>query len=452
MVLSAFFIRTFFAVWLGIDATILYLLILWYCVKKLVLVILDGLGDRPNRLIGNKTALERAKTPNMDKLAKGGRCGLMYTVGKGISPESDAAMYAIMGYDPFTNYTGRAAFEALGLGIKIRNDEVAMRGNLATVDEMGRIVDARAGRIGGSDATALIDAIDGVELSAPVKMLVRKQEGYRFVVVFRSDELELHSNISNTHPGYIKPGTKFGVAHEFKLGKTEVPRCMAFDKESETMAKAVNEFTDSSHEVLKKHPVNVKREVPANCILLRDASKGLPKIRGLKEKFGLLWGAVTERTVEKGICSHVGMDIVKVGKEKDLVKDCKNKVGATLRDIDFYDCVYVYIKGPDSPSHDGDVMEKVGVIEKIDEHLIDGLTKGLDMDNTVICVTADHSTPCETRSHSDDPVPLLIHGAGKDSCRVFSEPACAKGSIGTIEGQQLMGLLAKTLNFKRRRD
>jgi 2,3-bisphosphoglycerate-independent phosphoglycerate mutase len=414
--------------------------------KKLVLVVLDGLGDRPIRSLGNKTPLEYADTPHMDSLAREGRCGLMYTVGKGFPPESDAAMYAIAGYDPFKGYTGRAAFEALGLGITLGKGQVAMRGNFATVQD-GVLVDARAGRIGGRDAEELVSALREIELSVPVRIRLERQEGYRFLAIFESDKLS--PNVSNTHPGYKRTEYSFSTARKFELGKVKVRKCVALDKGSEFTAEVVNEFADRAHEVLEAHPINRKRDIPANYILLRDAADGLPEVEGLDKRYGMRWGAVTERTVEKGMCSHLGMEIVKIAKEKDLVRDCKNKVDATIKNIGNYDCIYVYIKGPDKPSHDGDVLEKVRVIEEIDKHLIAGLVNGLEMDETVICVTSDHCTPCGTRSHSDDPVPLLIHGAGRDSCTSFSEPECARGSIGTVQGRELMELLVKTLNFKR---
>jgi 2,3-bisphosphoglycerate-independent phosphoglycerate mutase len=416
--------------------------------KKLVLVILDGVGDRPIESLDGETPLQKAKTPNMDKLAREGKCGLIYSVGKGFAPESDVAMYAILGYDPFKGYTGRGAFEAFGLGITLGEDEIAFRGNLATVED-GVIVDARAGRIGGKEAEELITALGEIKLPG-IRVTVKKQEGYRFLLILKGDGLS--SNITNVHPGYKKTKYSFSVAQEFELGKTKVPKCEGLDKEASKTAEIVNEFVAKAHEILKDHPVNKKRANSANYVLLRDAADDLPKIKGLKSRFGLSWGAVTERPVERGICTHVGMEMVQVDKEKDLVRDCENKAEAALANINAYDCLYVYIKGPDKPSHDGDIKGKIDVITKIDKHLIGPLVEGLDMDNVVICVTGDHCTPCETRSHSDDPIPLVIRGGEKDECQRFSENECSKGSIGTIQGQHLIGLLIKTLNFKRRRD
>jgi 2,3-bisphosphoglycerate-independent phosphoglycerate mutase len=416
--------------------------------KKLVLVILDGVGDRPIESLGGKTPLELADTPNMDRLAKKGSCGLVYSVGKGFAPESDIAMYAILGYDPFKGYTGRAAFEAYGLGITLGKDELAFRGNLATVQD-GIIIDARAGRVGGAEAEELIKTLGEIKVGG-AEVVVKKQEGYRFLLILKGEGLS--SNVSNAHPGYKKTKYSFSVAQEFKLGKTRVSKCEGLDGKARKTADAVNEFIANAHEILKNHPINKKRDIPANYILLRDAADGLPTVKDLKSRFGLSWGAVTERTVEKGICTHFGMEIVPVGKEKDLVKDCENKADAAIKNIEPYDCLYVYIKGPDKPSHDGDVQGKVDVIAKIDKHLIRPLVNGLDMDNTVVCVTGDHCTPCETRSHSDDPIPLLIYGGETDGCGVFSERECANGVLKTIQGKDLIELLIKTLNFKRRRD
>lgn len=396
--------------------------------KKLVLVILDGLGDLPDKRIGGKTALEYAKTPNMDKLAKKSKCMLMYPVRKGFAPESDAAMFSIFGYDPFKSYPGRSGWTAVGVGIK--PEGVIMRGNFARFSR-GKL-DVRAGRISGEEAKRLVKLIENIDLKDGSAHVHYYNEGYRMLVEFRSKQ-RLSSKISNTHPGYTRYK---GFSFATKVGK-KPRRCKPLDdsKSAKLTAKLVNRFTKKISEILKKEK--------ANYILLRNASTGVKKISSLKSRYGVSWAAIVKRKVEKGMAKMVGMDILEPKKVSTTAADGKQKarmVGSALR---IYDCVYTYMKGPDVPGHDGNIGEKVRIIEEIDKHFVSNLIKNVNLNETVICITTDHATPCKVKAHTDDPVPVLIYDGEGRGFSGFSEKECSKG--GSIKGIELMPMLMKNL-------
>jgi 2,3-bisphosphoglycerate-independent phosphoglycerate mutase len=396
--------------------------------KKLVLVILDGLGDLPDKRIGNKTALEYAKTPNMDKLSKKGKLMLMNPVKRGFAPESDVALFSIFGRDAFKKYPGRTAWAASAVGIPI--DGVVMRGNFAKVTD--KTFDVRAGRIGDEEVRKLVEKIKTIDLGEGVAHVHHYNEGYRVIVRITSKK-KLSSKISNTHPGYVRY-KDFSFAT--KVGKRPKACKPLNDSESAKLtARLVNKFTKKINEILKN-----KR---ANYILLRDASTGMMNVDSLKNIYGTSWAAIVKRSVEKGMAKAFGMDIIEPKKTESIAADGKQKanmVGSTLR---IYDCVYTYMKGPDEPGHDGNIRKKAKVIEEIDKHFVGNLVKSVDMKNTVICITADHSTPCQIKAHTDDPVPLMIYDGKPGDFTGFSEKECSKG--GTIRGIELMPLLMKGL-------
>lgn len=400
--------------------------------KKMVLVILDGLGDLPDKRIGGKTALEYAKTPNMDKLAKKSNCMLMYPVKKGFAPESDVALFSIFGNNAFKKYPGRTAWSATAVGIPI--DGLVMRGNFAKVTD--KKFDVRAGRIGNEEVRKLVQKIKTIDLGEGVAHVHHYNEGYRVIVQIKSKK-RLSSKISNTHPGYTRYKD---FSYATKVGK-KPRKCKALnDTESAKLtARLVNKFTKKVNEILKKER--------ANYILLRDASTGMIEVESLKKRYGKSWAAIVKRSVEKGMARSVGMDIIEPKKVSSLAADAKQKAKMTRSALRIYDCVYTYMKGPDEPGHDGNVKKKAEVIADIDKHFVGNLIKKVNMKNTLICITTDHATPCQIKAHTDDPVPLMIYDGKSYGFASFSEKECAKG--GKIRGIELMSLLMKDLKTQR---
>lgn len=424
--------------------------------KKIVYVVLDGLGDLPIESLGGKTPLEAAEIPNMDRLAREGVTGRMYTVGKGIAPQSDIAVISILGYDPNTYYTGRGPLESFASGLEVRDGDLALRVNFATVDEEWNIIDRRVGRdLTSEEAGELADAINReVKLtSVPATFQFKSTIGHRGCLVIRAMEGRLSGEVTNTDPAYDKIGP-LGVAKErFEnvVRKAKPTKGHENDPAAINAAKLINEFTRKSYEVLDRHPINLKRrrdgKMAGNMILCRDAGDHLPKFPTFKEMFGLNFASFVEMPVERGIAVLMGIEIVELPPPSgDLAKDYVKRAELAIENIGRFDGLYIHIKGPDEPAHDGDVEGKKRVIEIIDRHFFGPLLEKLDLKEAIVAVTADHSTPCEHRAHTDDPVPILISGGNirPDGSDSFSERVAERGSVGLLEkGTEFMPLLIR---------
>ncbi|HHT9142246.1 MAG TPA: alkaline phosphatase family protein [Candidatus Wujingus californicus] len=430
--------------------------------RKILYIVLDGMGDGDYtcKELGNRTPLEAAFTPTMDMLAREGQTGLMYTVGKGIAPESDIAVISILGYDAMKTYSGRGPLEALAAGIKIKNGDLAFRANLATRSVGRAIKDRRVGRnLTTEEAAELCKEInEKVRLeSVPSKFIFKNTLEYRGVLVIQGIKNKLSGYVTNTDPAYTKHGL-LGVAKESGTYENIIEYCMPVKecpdiKSAYRSALLVNEFILKSCEVLEMSEVNKERirkgYLPANLVLLRDAGDCLPKLQTIKSKFKKNFGCFVEMPTEEGIALMTGMKIVPIPPPtKDFKKDYTVRASLTIKNIKNYDGLYIHIKGPDVPGHDGDAFKKKDIIEMIDRYYLAPLIDSINPEEAIIAITADHSTPCQLKSHSDDPVPLLISGGGvkADNTKTFSEKACMNGKIGKINGTQLMPLLVKYAN------
>ncbi len=345
--------------------------------KKVILVVLDGLGDLKYSALGNKTPFEYADAENLHRLSY----MEINHVDRKIVPESDFATMKMFGYDD-KDYPGRGALEALGLGIKSKS--IFFRGNFCTVDNSGRIV---KNRTFGSIKKSL--RIDGV------KIKIHGGESYRCVVEFSGKDL--YYDVSNTDPNYRKiPHKNFSSA--VRILDPKIKKCKAFDKKSERFAQVVNKFTEYARE-------NIKGE--ANAILLRDGGM-IKKVKSFSWKML----AVTNRVVEKGIARLIGIDIKSpkvYGRPEDtIMEDSKEQLKILSKNFEKYDVFYLFNKAPDVYSHAGDLKGKINAIEQLDKYLIGPVVKKFHY--AVICVTADHSTPCKYKTHSSHPVPLIHNG------------------------------------------
>ena len=423
--------------------------------KKIVYVVLDGLGDRPHPDLGNKTALEAAVTPHLDNLAKQGQCGLMYTVAKDIAPESDIAVISILGYEAEKYYTGRGPLESYAEGLEVKEGDLAYRVNFATLGEGKKIIDRRVGRnLTTEEATELAKEINSkVKLtSVAADFKFKNTIGHRGVLVIRPHQGRFSAEVTNTDPAYDKKG-HFGIAKEKFEKVVQVCRPVEGKEnlpEAINAAKITNEFVEKSHLILEEANVNKEREsegkLKANLILTRDAGGRLPKLPSIKDKFGINFGCFVEMPVERGIALLTGMQVIEIPLPSgNLEKDYRLRAEKVLQALKKFDGLYIHIKGPDEPAHDGKAQEKKQAIEAIDKYFFDDLIPHLDMSTSLVCVTADHSTPCILKAHSADPVPVLIAGAGitADEVTDFSEKACSKGALKVLSGPQLLPLLAK---------
>lgn len=409
---------------------------------KAVLVVGDGMGDRPVEELDGKTPLQVAKKPNMDRIARSGTCGMMDPISPGISPGSDTAHLALFGYDPHQVYEGRGIFEALGTGIKVEPGDISFRCNLATVDEHMTVLDRRAGRImkGGKALARALNHV-GLDFYPDIKVFFKHSVEHRCSMVLRGPFLS--RMVSDSDP------------HHDNFPIQIVRPCDATPEALRT-ANILNELTRKFHGILESHPTNIKRKsrglLPANAILFRGAAT-LPKMRPITEIYGIKALIVSGEALTKGVCKAVGMDDIKVrGATGTLTTDVLAKAKATVENLPKYDFIYVHVKGTDSASHDGDVKQKIMMIEKIDA-LLGHILENADLNELIIAVTADHTTPVSVREHTGDPVPLAITGPGVrvDPVESFSEIDCAKGDLGRIRGLDLtpilMDLIGKAKKF-----
>ncbi len=424
---------------------------------KLVYLVLDGVADRPG---DGPTSLELSSHPALDELARRSKAGLMYTIGRGVAPESDAAVISILGYNPHEEYTGRGPLEAVGAGLSIREGyEVAFRANFATIDpDTKRIVDRRCGRsLTSEEARELARALDGVELGVyDAYARVVATVGHRAVVVIGSRSFRLSDAVENTDPAYSKQGYVSVAKPTFE---PFVARAKPLEdtEEARRTAELVNAFTELSISILRDHPVNIKRakegKPPANAILLRDSGGRLPRLQPISEKFGLKFGAVAEMPVEIGIARVLKMDVEAVPPPAgDKKSDYKVRFEATKKLLERNDAVYVHLKGPDEPGHDGDLKAKVESIEAIDTYYVSPLLDLIEGEDVAVIVTADHATPYTRKSHTDDPVPLILYSPRLrgDGIERFTEGECSKGSLGVFQhGWEMLPKVLEVLRGRR---
>ena len=418
--------------------------------KKLLYVCLDGLGDDPVPELDGRTPLEAAPTPMLDQLAAQGRTGSVVTVGPGIAPESDIAVFAILGYDPKEEHPGRGVVEAVGVGMDFRDGDLAYRVNFATAD-WPRIVDRRVGRdLSSDESTALAEEVnDRLELPDATFELRATVEHRGTLVIKTDDGSALSAEVTNTDPAYRKEGS-LGVALE--TFEPEVARCEPLEdtEAARRAAELTNLFVEGSARILDGSEVNAKRrrqgKLPGNVILTRDGGDHRPRLEPIQQRFGPAWGCFVEMPVERGIATLLGMaavDAPRLGAEDDYVRWAVLAADA----LDGYDALYVHIKGPDVPAHDGRATDKRDVIALIDRAFFAEVLPRLDTRDTIVAVTADHSTSCVRKAHTAEPVPLLVSGGGvtRDGTDAFGERACADGSLGELRGVDILPRLSQLL-------
>lgn len=418
--------------------------------KRIMYVILDGLGDDPLEALGGETPLEVAATPVMDRLAADGRNGYVTTVGEGIAPESDIAVLSILGYDPREEHTGRGPLEAVGVGLQVNDGDLAYRVNFATVEsdaEGWSILDRRVGRdLTSEEAHALADEVQREVKIPGLDFDFRATIGHRGVLVLRSQSGPLSAEVENSDPAYGRQGA-LGVAKETFDNKVVHVTPVAGHEDSEpalTASRVTNEWLRAAFDVLEASEVNRKRvgegKLPGNFILTRDGGDHTPHLESFKDRFGPQMGCFVEMPVELGIARLMGMGIVEAPTGIPPSQQYEEWAELALEAIEGYDGLYIHIKGPDVPAHDGDHEGKIHSIEQIDSIFFERLVSDLDLRNTIVAVTADHSTSCARKAHTDGPVPLLVSGGGvaSDGVEAYGEKAARKGAIGHLRGVEIM--------------
>jgi len=395
------------------------------------MLILDGLGDRPIAELDGKTPLEAARTDNFDRLAAEGICGIMDPLSVGIRVGTDVGHLALFGYNPLKVYWGRGPIEAAGVDLVLKPGDVAFRCNFATIDEEWRIVDRRAGRIREGTAE-LAGALDGMQIDPGVRVLFRAATEHRAVLVLSGRNLS--PEITRTDPGPTGVGTPF---------KWSKPREPNFRLAART-AELLNRFTRQTHDILSRHPVNLKRVEqglpPANIIITRGAGMHT-RMRSLTQRFHIHGACVAGESTILGIAKMAGFDVFTNERmTANLDTDIAEKFRVADGLVSEYDFVVVHLKAPDIASHDHDPRAKMEVVERVDAALGEFIDKWCGSGSLLLAVASDHSTPCELAEHSADPVPVLIHGRGvlTDEVTSYGERACSRGGLCRLTANQFL--------------
>jgi 2,3-bisphosphoglycerate-independent phosphoglycerate mutase len=402
---------------------------------KGIIMIIDGMADRPLKELDNKTPLEAAKTPNMDEMAKIGINGIMDPIKPGIRAGSDTSHISILGYDPYHVYTGRGPFEAAGVGIEVMPGDIAFRCNFSTANEEGLIIDRRAGRI-REKTEQLASSLNSIQIEGfeDVEIIFKESTGHRAVLVLRGKGLS--DQVSDADPK--------------KEGKAP-KKIKALDgsSEAEKTAAVLNKLVTESYQILKDHPLNLERinqeEPPANIILPRGAG-AVPDVQPFNDKYGVKSACIAETGLIMGIGKLAGMDIIEVegatgGVDTDLDSISRSIIENSAKEYDF---LLINIDGADEAGHDGNLQEKVKFIEKVD-NVIGEVMK---IPETYFILTADHSTPISVMDHTGDPVPLVINGPEirVDDVEHFDERSATKGGLCRIRGSDIMNILMDLMN------
>ncbi len=390
--------------------------------KKILLVVLDGLGD-----IGKDTPLETAAKPNIDKLASAGKIGLLdFEYKKKV--DSDLGYLRLLSCFSEKEYPGRGYLEALGAGLKPGKDDICIRANFATVDREGKLLDRRAGRDEyGLDKLA--KKLDGIEING-IEFSVKKTSGHRLVILMSGKGLSIDVNPNDPY--------KTGVS----------VKQISFKKQSgKFTASVLNKFLYRSNKILSGDYINKKRKLPANTILIRNFGRRVD-VKSFRNRYGLKACCIAGIAITKGVSRFLGINIIDVKGATGLPDtNLKRKFDAAKLAIKKYDLVFLHINGTDILSHDGKREEKARFIEKIDGELGYFLRR-VNLNNVIVCLTSDHRT-CSLPNykhyqHIPDPVPIIVSGGGleSDGIRKFDEESVKGGSL-RLRGNQLIPYLLK---------
>ncbi len=395
---------------------------------KYIVIVLDGASDYPIDILGNKTPLEAAETPFMDSLAKKGLVGRVKTVPKGFIPSSDVANLSLLGYDPNIYYAGRGPLEAANLGVTLEEDDLALRCNLITKDE-NKLFDYSAGHITNKEAKILMEHVNKNLGTDKIKFVFGTS--YRNLMVIRGGK----------SLGLDK--LKFFAPHDI-MGK-EIIKYLPKGKNSEVLIDLMNR----SKEILGDHEINRVRldlgENPANMIWLWGCG-GKPSMPLFEDHFGIKGAVISAVDLIKGIGRIIGLKVLEVeGANGYYDTNYVGKAQAALEALKELDFVFLHIEATDEAGHNQDLRMKIVCLERIDKMVVGTLLEGLKNQDFKILITPDHPTPIVLRTHTAEPVPFLISGAGvaKGEASSYSEVEAQNSSLYFEKGVDLLSYFLK---------
>ena len=398
---------------------------------KYIIMLGDGMADEPLAELEGKTPLECANTPTLDVLAKKSEIGMAHTIPEGMSPGSDTANLAVLGYNPRIYYTGRSPLEALSIGVDMKDTDIAIRCNIVTVSEEEgiayeerTIIDHSSDEISTEDAAVLLKAVQEALENDIYKFYVGTS--YRHLLIWDG------GTVVDLEP----PHDHLGCVIKDYLPKDEVLRRMM----------------EKSYDILENHPINEERRAkglkPANSCWFWGAGTR-PALTSFEEKTKLKGSMISAVDLLKGIAVGAGMKNIEVeGANGGLHTNYEGKAQAAADTllVDGQDFVYIHLEGPDEMGHQGSIERKIQAIENMDARLIKPLVERMDASGEAyrLLVMPDHPTPIRIRTHSSNPVPFMIYDNRKDLKKDWSyneKDASASGNIVIEEGYQLLDRL-----------
>ena len=405
---------------------------------KYIIILGDGMADEPIASLHNKTCLQAANKPNIDKVAAMGRCGMLDTIPEGFAPGSEIANLSVLGYDVPKVFEGRGSLEAASMGVAIDEGEMAMRCNLICIAD-GKIKNHSAGHISNEEAEELI-------------LFLQKELG--------NEQINFFPGVSYRHLLNLKGGRKelkCTPPHDVTGTPFAEVMIQAETEEAKASADLLNDLILRSQKLLEHHPVNLKRAAAgkdkANSIW--PWSPGYkPEMKTLMELYGLKSGSVISAVdLIRGIGVYAGLKVIEVEGITGLYNtNYEGKAQAAIEALRTNDFVYLHIEASDEAGHEGDVDLKIKTIEYLDYRVVQPILEEVaSWDEPVtIAILPDHPTPCAIKTHTNKPVPFVIYRTNEagDAVQQYDEFACEKGSYGLLRGMEFMQTLIKPLPFK----
>lgn len=399
---------------------------------KHIIILGDGMADWHNEELGGKTLLQYASTPYMDLLAKNGRTGMLSTVPEGFHPGSEVANSSILGYDQYKVYEGRGPLEAASIGVELADDDMAIRCNLICI-EGDHIKNHSAGHLATEEADVLIKFLQEKLGSKKVQFHTGIQ--YRHLLVIKGGDKRIKCT-----PPHDVPGQAFMPL----LVTAEVP-------EAQPTADLINHLILQSQKLLSNHPLNIRRMAegkdPANSIW-PWAGGYRPKMEPLSVTYPQLkrGAVITAVDLIRGIGHYAGLRCIEVEGATGLADtNYEGKAQAAIEALKTDDFVYLHIEASDEAGHDGNIQLKLQTIEDLDRRVVGPIFEAVKdwKEPVAIAVLPDHPTPVHHRTHTNEPVPFLIHAPGlePDSVQTFDEDACQQGYYGLLHKDEFMKAL-----------
>lgn len=393
---------------------------------KYVIIVPDGAADEPLEQFDNKTVLEAAHTPNMDKVSTLGRQGLVRTVPVDMEPGSDVAQMSLLGYDPQRYYTGRAPIEAVARNIKLSLDDWVFRCNLITIAD-GKMADHSAGHISTAEAGKLIKELDDQLGNEQIRF--HTGVSYRHLLLFKDLDFDIQ-----TYP----PHDHIGTAIEKIL-----PRGKGAELLIDLMARSQQLFTN--HDINK-----VRKDLGENqvsSIWLWGQGKRA-QMESFQKRFGLKGVTITAVDLVRGLSKLIGFDLINVpGATGFIDTNYQGKASAAIEALEEYDIVFVHVEAPDEASHSGNAEMKKKAVEQIDKYIVGPVLEAMqDYESWRILVMPDHPTPIRSCAHSPEPVPFAMAGDNISGIlhTTFSEANAAKSGFRIDNGFELMEYFLKS--------